>query len=442
MTQTKPPTSETLQKIAILGCGVTGLSLAQSLSKQSCNQITLFDSYNKIGGNHISTNIEGFTFDIGTFLFPRGGEFFDCFPDIEKYYVEATPTFGRINPFGQLDVYPFSVHKYYSQSSLAPFILDVVDLLISKLKYNSKNDVPGYAKYYLGSRIYNKSGLKNYIERFYGIPDSSIDLKFAIKRMYMIGSGASLRRNFSKIFTSRKLKVSYNPIFLVRPQSGFENAYGPLQMQMESNGIHFKLNTKIIRITRTENIFTVHHSSTEESFNRIISTIPINETLEIIQQKTFYKLPSQKLISLFIKLDGNLNFSDYVFYNFMSHGLWKRLTVYSRFYGKVEGCEYFTVEVPAGPDEEVDIHSHFDKAINHLKKHNLFSGIPTLLGWHILENAYPIYTKDNRNNIELSKNNLTAFGIESAGRQGNFDYIPAADLAVKKVVEYLKKSQV
>src|SRR5687768_5283915 len=143
---TSPPTSENIQKIAILGCGVTGLSLAQNLSRQSSNQITLFDSYNRIGGNHISTNIDGFTFDIGTFLFPRGGEFFKCFHDIEKFYVQATPTFGRINPGGLIDVYPFSVNKYFNQSSDSQIIVKVMELFISKLIYINKNHVPAYAK--------------------------------------------------------------------------------------------------------------------------------------------------------------------------------------------------------------------------------------------------------------------------------------------------------
>jgi protoporphyrinogen oxidase len=426
-------------RIAILGCGVTALTLAAKLAKDGF-QITLIERYDRIGGNHISVNIGDFTFDIGTFLFSEDGEFFKRFPGIQRLYLPVRTKFGRINGSGGLDAYPFSISNYYRQSPFPSFVRDILDLLICKAVHFNKRDVPGYAKYYLGRRIYEKSGLKNYVEKFYGIPDSEIDLQFALKRMSPIGAASSFRNNFRKMIRKRKSGKKKGKHFLIRPKSGFAVIYDSLRKEMEKDGIEFRLGSKIEAITRLGNDFSIRILGKAEAFDRVISTIPIDEALNLIGQKQVIELPAQKLVSLFIKLDGRFNFTQEVFYNFMIEGLWKRLTVYSRLYGKAEDQEYFGVEVPAGPLKNPDIEFIYTSVMAHMMKYRLLEGAPTLIGWNLLENAYPIYTKDNGPEIIRHKKILSDFGIESTGRQGNFDYIPSADLAVEKAAGFLRAS--
>src|ERR1700682_4075212 len=51
--------------------------------------------------------------------------------------------------------------------------------------------------------------------------------------------------------------------------------------------------------------------------------------------------------SLFYSFSGERGFKESVLYNVSHAGAWKRLTVYSDFYGRVGGREFFAVEVNA-----------------------------------------------------------------------------------------------
>ena len=51
---------------------------------------------------------------------------------------------------------------------------------------------------------------------------------------------------------------------------------------------------------------------------------------------------------MFFSFSGRRGFSQSILYNFTHHGAWKRLTVYSDFYGTSDGREFFAVEVIGG----------------------------------------------------------------------------------------------
>jgi hypothetical protein len=137
------------------------------------------------------------------------------------------------------------------------------------------------------------------------------------------------------------------------------------------------------------------------------------------------RLKTVTLISLFFSFSGDRGFQQSILYNFSHAGAWKRLTVFSDFYGKCEGRDYFTVEANADHvTNSVDaIERDFRR---HVSENGLFVGDLKLEGSHITSNAYPVYTAkaDERAANIVAK--LRTFGIESIGRQGAFDYQPTA----------------
>jgi len=40
-----------------------------------------------------------------------------------------------------------------------------------------------FAAFWIGDRLFNRSGLRHYMDRFYSLPAEEIDVKFAEKRM-------------------------------------------------------------------------------------------------------------------------------------------------------------------------------------------------------------------------------------------------------------------
>jgi len=62
----------------------------------------------------------------------------------------------------------------------------------------------------------------------------------------------------------------------------------------------------------------------------------------------------------------------------------------------------------------------------HTSENGLFTGDLRLEGSHIVSNAYPIYTDKADERAANAMAALRAFGVESLGRQGAFDYQPTA----------------
>ena len=62
----------------------------------------------------------------------------------------------------------------------------------------------------------------------------------------------------------------------------------------------------------------------------------------------------------------------------------------------------------------------------HTAGNGLFDGDLRLEGTYVLPNAYPIYTEGAGDRAHQAIAALRAFGVESFGRQGGFQYQPTA----------------
>jgi hypothetical protein len=130
-------------------------------------------------------------------------------------------------------------------------------------------------------------------------------------------------------------------------------------------------------------------------------------------------------VSLFYSFSGNRGFESSILYNFSHRGAWKRLTMHSDFYGRANGREYFGVEVIANhADHSTELGDQ--DFVTHVRANGLFQGDLKLEGSMVLENAYPIYSQRSGERAAQAIRTLEAFGIQSFGRQGGFDYQPTA----------------
>jgi len=145
------------------------------------------------------------------------------------------------------------------------------------------------------------------------------------------------------------------------------------------------------------------------------------------------------LISLFFSFSGDRGFKDPILYNFSHTGAWKRLTVYSDFYGRSDGREYFGVEVNADHVlGSVETAEHDFR--QHTSANGLFTGDLRLEGSHIVSNAYPVYSDKADERAANAIAALRTLGIESFGRQGGFDYQPTARVSTLQVEAALGRS--
>ena len=425
----------------VIGAGISGLVSASVLLQEGAERVLVIDEYSGVGGNHIDRSYGEYTYDIGSLVFQDDSPLLEHFPEILPRYLPIDPSWGRINPQGQVTKYPFSV----KDDLLGAGPVECLRLLLSasygRVRRRPLRNARDYAERWLGARFLARSGLGAYMERFCGLPADLVDLEFAEKRMHWIAERASLRGLAEKLTVLvrhgyRRAAKGFNTQ-LARPREGFAHLYAPAVARLEQRGVTFLLGQRLERLSHEDGSFALRTTRQVITADRIVSTIPVEHALELCRLQTGAdRLPTVDLISLFFSFEGGRGFPQPILYNFSRTGAWKRLTVHSDFYGRVAGREYFTVEVLGGAVDGSVVVAE-DDFRRHVRDNGLFDGDLTLEGSHVLSHAYPLYTRGSGQVARHAVQALREFGVESLGRQGAFQYQPTARQSTLEAQEAL-----
>jgi protoporphyrinogen oxidase len=416
--------------VIILGAGISGLVAASILAGRG-NSILIIDEYAHVGGNHMDwTSSEGYTFDVGSLIFQDDSPLLKHFPELLAHYVPIVPTWGRLNPQGQITAYPISVRDDILAAGPIGLSRIFASVLYARFFQRRMSNAKDFARYWIGAYLLHRSGLETYMKRFYGIAAEEIDLDLANKRMRWISEYASLISLGRRALTRKRTAGPVNRQ-MARPKEGFSVLYGAAVDRLVREGVTFKLSARTRRIEKTADGFEVSLSDGVLSSGRVISTIPVATAARLCGTTPVCGLDTITLITLYFSFSGARGFEQSIIYNFSHLGAWKRLTVYSDFYGHVNAREYFAVEVVAGQVRSVE--EAEDDFRRHACANGMFAGDLKLENSQILENAYPIYSKGAAQSAAQAVSMLRAYGIESLGRQGGFNYQPTARVSTIEI---------
>lgn len=425
----------------VLGAGISGLVSASILVEQGADRVVIVDQYPHVGGNHIDLHHGDFTFDVGSLIFQDDSPLLAHFPEILPRYVPIDPTWARLNPQGMVTRYPFSIRDDLLRAGPAACTGILLSAAYGRLCERRLHNARDFARHWLGARLLHRSGLQNYMERFCGLPAERIDLKFAEKRMMWIAEYASIPNLVRRFLTSLTSPSATAPVNrqLARPKEGFAHLYRPAVERLTAAGVTFRLGAAPERLRRVEQVFHLDVDGRTILADRVVSTIPIDHARDLCGMAVDRRLPTVTLLTLCFSFSGLRGFAESILYNFSHHGTWKRLTVYSDFYGRVDGREYFAVEVILGErGSSVEQADHDFR--RHLRANGLLDGELRLEGSYTLLNAYPIYTEGAGDDAERAISELRAWGIESFGRQGAFQYQPTARVSTQEAEAALRAS--
>ncbi|KKX24512.1 NAD(P)-binding protein [Rhizobium sp. LC145] len=409
--------------VIILGAGVSGLVAASVLIDQGYRHILVVDEYDRIGGNHIHWSSDDYTFDVGSLIFQDDSPLLAHFPELLPLYVPIEPEWGRLNPQGVITNYPISVRDDIIRAGGLGMIRIMASVLYARLFQRRMRNAKEFSRYWIGGYLLWHSGLESYMKRFYGIAPEKIDIELAKKRMQWISEHASLGNLVRRLLPSKASGVRNRQ--LARPKAGFARLYDPAREHLEQRGVHFELGAQMKSIEKVHGQFHLHLSDRVLATPKLISTIPLEQTQSLCALEQQHRLETITLISLYFSFSGERGFRQSIIYNFSHDGAWKRLTVYSDFYGRANGREYFAAEVIADhvggsiANAETDFREH-------VRANRLFRGDLKLEGSQVLTNAYPIYRQGAAQHAADAIKTLRAFGIESFGRHGGFNYLPTA----------------
>jgi protoporphyrinogen oxidase len=423
----------------ILGAGISGLSAAYFLAGKG-QSVRIIDAYDHLGGNHISRTVGSYTYDIGAIFFWSNNYQFDMFKGLLDVCVPLDFSISKISPSGKIIQYPFSFRDEILNRGLFEQATSIGSLIKARLLQRDIRSAADFARFHMGTRLYERTGLRNYLDRFYGLSGEEVSIDFAKRRMAWLRKYGSARYWLSSGLRAARLQlVGRAPPALkayARPREGFQRYYGLIGERLSKMGVDIRLSNSIRSIGAGEKGHAVHTEAGSFFSSRLISTMPLAITARYAGLPVADSLVSLNLTTLFCSYAGPSPFDGTVLYNFHPEGIWKRLTMHSAYYGPVDGRSYFAVEC-THLAENVSAGSMFDDFACHVRKLSLFDGDLRLESSMTLAHAYPVYQHGFEAALHPLIHELNSRGIEPLGRQGRFDYIPTSAMAIDLVREAL-----
>lgn len=426
----------------VLGAGISGLVSASVLLQQGSRRVLVLDEYDHVGGNHIDRTENGYTWDIGSLIFQDDSPLLAHFPEILPRYVPIEPAWARLNPQGLVTHYPFSIRDDVLAAGAIECVRMVGSALRGRLGLRHQRNAREFTEHLLGARFVERSGLGYYIERLCGLPPEDIDLEFAQTRLEWLADQAEIVNLIRRVLRSRtgSPEPPSNNQQLARPREGYPYLYEPAVRSLKSRGVEFALGADLRAVRRDGELFEVQTSEALLSTRRLVSTIPLDQALDLCGLEVpGDPLPTVTLVSLFFSFRGDRGFAPPILYNFSREGAWKRITVYSDWYGPTHGREFFTAEVIGQRvGDAVDVAERDFRG--HCRANGLLIGDLRLEGSNVLTNAYPIYTRGSGERAREAVRSLRAFGLESLGRQGGFQYQPTSRASTVEAEQALRRN--
>ncbi|WP_172332706.1 NAD(P)/FAD-dependent oxidoreductase [Mangrovicoccus sp. HB161399] len=417
--------------VVVLGCGIAGLTAAYELQRSGLS-VVMVDRAEECGGSHRSRNIGPYTFDSGSVFFEPTHPMFDMFDGILETCQPVLRKQGRIAPDGTVRHYPFAASEFLTWPLLLQ-LRGISSLLTRRLHASGQESAEAFCLSRLGHVIYEYSGLKYYIARFHHAPASEIDILFCEKRMNFILEGTripAMARTMWRLLRGRSTLPQRTYPLRVRPRDGFGALYGAIRTQLENKGVSFRLGARVLELARENREFRVKTTHGDIVARNVVGAITLESMCQLALGEAT-GLEKIDLLTLFISVSQIEGFEGNVLFNFHRLGEWKRLTIYSRIYGKAKEREYFSVEIPLASDGSRDALAAFRNFCRDVAQMGIFSKDLVLHDFDILEDAYPFYRKGCGAKISDAIGRIETFGIIPVGRQGRFAYLPVSALVIE-----------
>ncbi|HKP75597.1 MAG TPA: FAD-dependent oxidoreductase, partial [Longimicrobiaceae bacterium] len=211
------------------------------------------------------------------------------------------------------------------------------------------------------------------------------------------------------------------PHVVARPESGFDPVFEAIAHGLRERGVRAELGARVESVARDGAGFVVTADGREIGCDAVVSTIPLPVMLRLAGMEPEMRFDSLPLLSLFYR--GRVKPRAPLLYNFSETGQWKRITVFSGYYGRHDGRDYLTVEVSARDTSPAALERARDEFERHAEALGMFESPPERLGEHLTANAYPVFRLGDPARVEKERQKLEAFGIRLLGRQGSFEYL-------------------
>lgn len=399
-------------KIAVIGGGVSGLSIAQMLKDE--HEVIVFEKKSEIGGIARTKSVQGSTYHV------TGGHCFNSkFPDVLDFVFSKMPKsewhevqrVAKIYYRGQFVSYPieFSLKELYSVDK------DVAKRALTDLvSENQRDGLPNNLEEYFISKFGSTLAQEYFIpynKKIWGLNPKEMDFKWVKDKIPNPDKGEIL----DSIFSTKADKMPHSVFFY--PNSNNQNDF----LRRLAEGVNIEKNNEVVSLEKQSDKWLVNG---ELQFDRVISTVPLN-----LLPNLFGSIPERiRLAASKLK------------YNKVTTMLWESAELENTW-------TYF-------PSSETVFHRHIhignffkprrnltitesvgeverDVMVNHGR---LFDHLIKPLDYHVSDHAYVVFDQNYHEARSVILSWCKELDLDSLGRFGEWEYYNM-DICIKSAMD-------
>ncbi len=413
-------------KLAVLGGGLAAISLAYFLqdSKQ-IEEITILEKEEAIGGLCRSIHKEGYTYDIGPhILFSKDKEMLDLM-------LEVTPETNQLRRSNQI-IHKGRYVQYPFENDLSKLSAEDLNYAVMAFQnnpyenYEAQNMLQFFLKTF-GEGITNLY-LRLYNEKIWKHDPSFMDTQM-VERIPKPTDEEIMRSAAGETVDG----YVHQLYFYFPKEGGIETVLRGFSDRLGEN-CKIMLNQELRKIDRVNEGYQIKTAETEYLYDKIVSTIPIQELTNIYGNATheiggYVKdLKYNSIIIAFVKTKKDLSGANFAFMIADKNVLFHRISKMD-FLGdayKSDGATYM-IEVTFRQMDWIDQLSEMElkqKIAEGLKVVGFIESPEEVEFINITKHqyAYVIYDLNHKKNMEVVRDYYSSRGVYLNGRFGNFEY--------------------
>lgn len=433
--------------VAILGGGLTGVTLARLL-KEKGKDVVVLERDENIGGLCRSKTEKGFTFDIGGshIIFSRDTEVLDFMRDVLKDNKGERNRNTKIFFKGRYVKYPFENGLYQLPPEDCFFCINefVKNLIaVEKGEAGEPENFRDWIYYTFGKGI-AESYMVPYNEKIWNYPAEGMSMHWV--------DGRIPRPPVEDIIKSaigiETEGYTHQSVFSYPVKGGIEALVHAIAEPVKDD---IKTGFEVKSVRQTSEGFVISNGKEEIACESCISTLPIQVLISCLEdipetvREAVSALKYNSIACVGIGVEGKMSDISWLYIPQKELGRFNRVSFPSNYSTEVapEGCSSVLAEITFNNGDEVSKMTD-DEIVSHCVDGLTGMGIiPTkekviYTTVERFEYAYVVYDIDYLKNIKTVTDYFSSSGIDLVGRFSEFEYINM-DGCIRHVFDYVKK---